>query len=72
MINKLRERNQELLKKYKEDGGEQLLKQKIIERLLLNDNCFLDISIEESFAILTDLGVKNEDLTNVYQKLTMP
>ena len=40
----------------------------LIQKILKNDNCFFEISIEESYAILRDLKVK-EDLKLVYMRL---
>ena len=72
MINELRKKNLELLEMHKNNNGEKLLKQKIIQKLLQNDNCFFEISIEEAFAILTDLEVKPEKIKDVYEKLIEP
>ena len=72
MINELRKKNIELLEQYNNANGEKLLKQKIIQKLLENDNCFFELSIEESFAILADLEVKPEKIKEVYEKLTEP
>ena len=41
----------------------------IIQNILKNDNCFFEMSIEESHAILRDLKVKEEDLKLVYMIL---
>lgn len=41
----------------------------IIQNILKNDNCFFEMSIEESYAILRDLKVKEEDLKLVYMIL---
>jgi len=41
----------------------------LIQKILKNDNCFFEISIEESYAILRDLKVKEEDLKLVYMRL---
>lgn len=73
MINILREKNKKLILKYKlEDNEEELLKQKIIGKLLNNDNCFFEIPIETAYMMLTDLGYKKSELKDVYLKLTEP
>ncbi len=72
MINELRKKNLELIEKFKDDHSEKLLKQKIIQKLLENNNCFFEISVEEAFAILADLEVKQEKIKEVYEKLTAP
>lgn len=73
MINILREKNKKLILKYKlEDNDEELLKQKIIGKLLNNDNCFFEIPIETAYMMLTDLGYKKSELKDVYLKLTEP
>lgn len=72
MIDELRKKNLELIEKYKENYSERLLKQKIIQKLLENSNCFFEISIEEAYAILSDLEVKPEKIKDVYDKLTQP
>ena len=41
----------------------------LIQKILKNYNCFFEISIEESYAILRDLKVKEEDLKLVYMRL---
>ena len=40
-----------------------------ISTLLENDNCFFEIDMETSYAILSDLLVKEEDIARVYQAL---
>ncbi len=40
-----------------------------IATFLENDNCFFEIDMETSYAILSDLLVKEEDIARVYQAL---
>jgi hypothetical protein len=40
-----------------------------IKRLLENDNLFKEISAEEAFSILSDLGFNKYEITNLYPKL---
>ncbi len=70
MLNKLREQNLKLIKKYEAEGGYNLIKQNLICSMLKNDDCFKQLSVEEAYTLLTDLGVKPEELKNVYIKLT--
>ena len=44
-------------------------KSSTIATLLENDNCFFEIDMETSYAILSDLLVKEEDIARVYQAL---
>ena len=73
MIKKLREINNKLILKYKlENNNEQLLKQRVINKLLQNDNCFFEMTIETAYMILTDLGIEKNNLKNTYLELTKP
>ena len=73
MIKKLREINNKLILKYKlANNNEQLLKQRVINKLLQNDNCFFFFSIETAYMILTDLGIEKNNLKNTYLELTKP
>ncbi len=73
MIKKLREINNKLILKYKlANNNEQLLKQRVINKLLQNDNCFFQMPIETAYMILTDLGIEKNNLKNTYLELTKP
>ena len=73
MIKKLREINNKLILKYKlANNNEQLLKQRVINKLLQNDNCFFEMTIETAYMILTDLEKKKNNLKNTYLELTKP
>ena len=64
MIEKLREicDKQLVLNKDKE-------KYILIKKILNDKKCFLKMNIETSYAILRDLGVKEENLKSIYQEL---
>ena len=73
MIKKLREINNKVILKYKlANNNEQLLKQRVINKLLQNDNCFFEMTIETAYMILTDLGIEKNNLKNTYLELTKP
>ncbi len=73
MIKKLREINNKLILKYKlANNNEQLLKQRVINKLLQNDNCFFEMPIETAYMILADLGIEKNNLKNTYLDLTKP
>ena len=73
MIKKLREINNKLILKYKlANNNEQLLKQRVINKHLQNDNCFFEMTIETAYMILTDLGIEKNNLKNTYLELTKP
>ncbi len=73
MIKKLREINNKLILKYKlANNNEQLLKQRVINKLLQNDNCFFEMPIETAYMILADLGIEKNNLKNTYLELTKP
>lgn len=68
MLNKLRILNKKLLKKY-EDNPHELKKQQLIERMLLEEDCFFKINIETAFCILKDLEIPESQLKEVYCQL---
>lgn len=41
----------------------------LIQEILKNEQCFFQMNIETSYAILRDLGFKEEDLKQVYSLL---
>lgn len=41
----------------------------IIKKILDDEKCFLKMEIETSFAILRDLGIKEENLVSIYKEL---
>ncbi len=62
MIDKLR-KQAKLLEK-------QDSKYQIIEKILENDKCFLEMDIDTSYSILKDLNILPSDIDNVYLSLT--
>lgn len=44
-------------------------KHTIIKKLLEDPECFFKMSIEDSYALLRELGIKEEDLILVYSSL---
>lgn len=41
----------------------------LISNILRNDNCFFEMSMEDAYAILKDLKVKESDIKQVYLAL---
>lgn len=53
----------------KKDSPEEVKKYQLIEEMLKNNQCFFELDIETSYAILRDLGFKEDDLEKVYSLL---
>ena len=64
MIEKLRKICDGLIKLNKNEE-----KYPIIKKILKDEKCFMKMDIETSFAILRDLGIKDDNLTNIYKEL---
>lgn len=71
MIDKLKEINSKLIEINKNNENE-LKKQRLIEKILMEKNCFLKMSIEDAYAILRDLRIPDDELKNVYFNLIDP
>ncbi len=56
----------------KKDSPEEVKKYQLIEEMLKNNQCFFELDIETSYAILRDLGFKEDDLEKVYSLLIDP
>ena len=56
----------------KKDSPEEVKKYQLIEEMLKNNQCFFELDIETSYAILRDLGFKEDDLQKVYSLLIDP
>lgn len=56
----------------KKDSPEEVKKYQLIEEMLKNNQCFFELDIETSYAILRDLGFKEDDLEKVYSLLMDP
>ena len=63
----LRKKADELLQN--SDNKRDNKKYKIISDFLKDDDCFLDIDIEHAFAILRDLGINEESVSECYSSL---
>ncbi|MBQ7885047.1 MAG: hypothetical protein IJ318_03020 [Clostridia bacterium] len=73
MINKLREKNIQLQKKFEQaSDSKNVTVQKVISQLLADDDCFFKMSIEHAYAILRELNVKPEKFEKIYLELTKP
>lgn len=73
MLDKLRKINQKLIEKYKNNQDYQNeTMQKIISRLLMDDDCFFKISIEQAYAIFRELKINKEAFSEIYLQLTKP
>lgn len=70
MVDKLRQKNEELLQKYIEDENkDKIYRHKIIKALLLKDDCFIKMSMEDVYNMLDDLGYKQEEFKDMYLSL---
>ena len=67
MIEKLRSINEDILATSKDE--EILNKHMIIKIILLDDNCFFQMSVEDAYAIMRDLGIPESELKYMYLKL---
>ena len=68
MLNKLIEMNETILKLNLNDEKKQ--KKHLLIKEILNDKyCFLKMDIKYAYSILRDLGIKEEELINVYCQL---
>jgi len=68
MIEKLRKINNKLIE-INRDNDAELKKQKIIQKLLKEENLFFKISIEYAYAILRDLQIPESDIKILYMEL---
>lgn len=67
MIEKLRSINEDILATSKDE--EILNRHMIIKIILLDDNCFFKMSVEDAYAIMRDLGIPENELKYMYLKL---
>lgn len=67
MIEKLRKINEDILNTSKDESV--LNKNRIIKTIMLDDNCFFKMSIEDAYAILRDLGIPESDVKYIYLKV---
>ena len=68
MLNALKKKNEQLIELYINDQ-DKLNKQLLIKRILGENNCFLKISIETAYSILSDLQVDKSKIKEVYNEL---
>ena len=66
-LNQLRKKADELLQSSNNERDNK--KYTIIKDFLKDDNCFLNIDIEHAFAILRDLGIDEEQISDYYSSL---
>ncbi len=62
MLNKLREKTQELLDR----NDENFKKYSIINDILKNERCFYEMDMDTSISIIMDLGYTYEDSLKIY------
>lgn len=67
MKEKLIELNNKILEL--NNGNDTYEKHVLIKKILSEKNCFLKMSIEQSYAILRDLGINENELKDVYLQL---
>ncbi len=68
MLKILRQKNEKLILKYK-DNELELKKQKLIKNILSDYSCFFKMNIETAYSILRDLQIDESQLQKVYKKL---
>jgi len=62
MLNKLRDKTQELLKR----NDENFKKYSIINDILKNERCFYEMDMDTSISIIMDLGYSYDDSLKIY------
>lgn len=67
MIEKFRSINEDILATSKDE--EILNRHMIIKIILLDDNCFFKMNVEDAYAIMRDLGIPETELKYMYLKL---
>lgn len=68
MLDRLREINERLIK-LNSNNKEILNKQLLIQKILMEEDCFQKIDIETAFNILKDLQIPKENLKDIYLTL---
>ena len=68
MINLLKQINEKLINIYYGDL-KNLRKQKLIQKILSDSECFLKIDVNVAYQILRDLKIKEEEIPRVYLML---
>ena len=67
MIEKLREINDRIIDQT--NNEEVKKKQLLIKKILKEDDCFLKMNIETSYALLRELMIPEEQLKDIYMRL---
>lgn len=68
ILEKLRDLNENMLALHKNDK-KKVKRQKEIQKLLQDERCFFKMTIEQSYAILRDLGIEEAALRPIYLEL---
>jgi hypothetical protein len=68
MIEEYKKINELLIKKY-DNNKEMTEKHYLIKHILNDKDCFFKLTIEDSFALLKDLGVPDEQIEKKYEEL---
>ncbi len=68
MIEKLKKIADKYIELY-QDNPTELQKYQLIRKILNQDNCFLNISVDYAYAILRDLDIREDEIKNIYMKL---
>lgn len=68
MIEKLKKINDKYIELNK-DNEVNLKKHVLIKQILNDSRCFFKMDIENAYAILRDLGIKEENLQEIYKEL---
>lgn len=68
MIEKLKKINDKYIELNK-DNEVNLKKHMLIKQILNDSRCFFKMDIENAYAILRDLGIKEENLQEIYKEL---
>ena len=68
MINLLKQINEKLINIYYGDL-KNLRRQKLIQKILSDSECFLKIDVNVAYQILRDLKIKEEEIPRVYLML---
>lgn len=67
MLEKLRILNDKILKITEDETSKS--KHEIIKKILSDDKCFFNMHVEDAYAILRDLSIKEENLKSIYLEL---
>ena len=71
MLNNLRQKNNNLIRKFElEKNNDMLERHKLISVLLSRDDCFFKIPMDDALSILRDLGQNKEESLETYKHLT--